>query len=1166
MLSWTVPGVAQQYSFRQYGAAEGLDNLGVLALAQDAAGYIWAGTEGGLYRYDGTRFRLMAAAEGLPCATEVHALHVAADGALWANTCARVFRFDGQRFRAVAGLSGMLSVSQAMADGAAGHVLVAAPSGLYDVAPGVDGSLAAHPYPLGPELAGASMRGIARRGDQLWFGCGRHLCLEERGRVAVFGPAEGLPDDNWDALGFAPDGSVWARSPSRLYRKPPGESRLAAEKPDLAPSAYWGALTVEPDGSVMVPTDKGLAIRRQDNWSLMGTGLRSAMTSAVLKDREGSLWIGLVGAGVARCLGYGEWEGWTKAQGLPSDLIWSIRRDRKGALWVGTSLGLARLDGRGPPRTWGRKEGLGGDNVRWLGETADGAIWAVLKPGSVARIDPATGKIRLFGAADGLPCGTSQRGFIDHLGRLWVATACGVFRGDRPTASAVFERIEQPESLRRAAWAISEDQQGTIWVTNPDGLWRWSEGGWRQYRKADGLLSDNAYIVAVAPDGALWLRHREGAAVERVEFRGDRIVRSTPIVPDDALSVAVTAFHGFDSAGRFWRGGADGVFVLNGGAWKHLSMEDGLIWNDTDGEAFWADPDGSVWIGTSGGLAHYRPPDRLWSVEPVADPVITRLEIDQKSRVARAEFSSLTYRSEQLVRFAFRLDGEHWTDTRERTLSFAGLASGPHRLEIRSRVRDGPVSTRVAAAEFQVEPRWWETWWLRWAVFLAGAAVVWGVILWRHRWLRRRNRQLVEAVRQRTAELEAERAKVMEEKRRADEANAAKGRFLANMSHEIRTPLNGVIGLSRLLEAMPVPAEAQELARLIGSSGDALLRVINDVLDFSKGEAGKMELELASFHLHRSLEESLGLFRAVAQDKGLRLECELAPGLPAYVVGDDVRLRQVVTNLISNALKFTSSGEVVLSAGVDRQDETSYSIAIDVRDTGMGIAPDQLPRLFTSFHQADASISRRYGGSGLGLAISKSLVELMGGTIGAASVPGGGTRFRFTVVMGRTPETVPRSTPPPACAGGQLKVLLAEDHAVNRKVVLMLLKQLGVMADVAADGAQAIEAVEGERYDLVLMDIQMPEVDGLTATRTIRSRLAADRQPVIFGLTAHATTEYRDICLNAGMDGYLTKPLETERLRQLIAELGAKRLSRDLAAGASGTADSGAKRRTVTGG
>jgi ligand-binding sensor domain-containing protein len=177
------------------------------------------------------------------------------------------------------------------------------------------------------------------------------------------------------------------------------------------------------------------------------------MTSAVVEDRNGSLWIALIGAGVARWLDNGEWEAWTKAQGLPSDLIWSIRRDRKGALWVGTSMGLARLDGRGSPRTWTRRNGLGGDNVRWLGETSDGAVWAVVKPGSVARIDPATGKIRLFGAADGLSCATSHRGFVDHLDRLWVGTACGVFRNDRPSASGRFRRIDQPASLEHAAWA-----------------------------------------------------------------------------------------------------------------------------------------------------------------------------------------------------------------------------------------------------------------------------------------------------------------------------------------------------------------------------------------------------------------------------------------------------------------------------------------------------------------------------------------------------------------------------------------------------------------------------------------------------------------------------------------------------------------------------------------
>jgi ligand-binding sensor domain-containing protein len=226
----------------------------------------------------------------------------------------------------------------------------------------------------------------------------------------------------------------------------------------------------------------------------------------------------LLGGGLARWLGYGEWEAWTKAQGLPSDLIWSIRRDRKGALWVSTSLGLARLEGRGPLRTWTRREGLGGDNVRWLGETSDGAIWAVMKPGCVARIDPASGKIRLFGAADGLPCGTSHRGFIDHLDRLWIATNCGVFRSDRPSAAGHFHRIDQPASLGLAVWGIAEDQQGTTWIASPQGLWRLSDGRWRQYRKADGLLADDPYIIAIAADGALWLRHRLGAGVERVEF------------------------------------------------------------------------------------------------------------------------------------------------------------------------------------------------------------------------------------------------------------------------------------------------------------------------------------------------------------------------------------------------------------------------------------------------------------------------------------------------------------------------------------------------------------------------------------------------------------------------------------------------------------------------
>ena len=317
--------------------------------------------------------------------------------------------------------------------------------------------------------------------------------------------------------------------------------------------------------------------------------------------------------------------------------------------------------------------------------------------------------------------------------------------------------------------------------------------------------------------------------------------------------------------------------VLEGNSWTYLTAEDGLVWNDTDGEAFWADADGSVWIGTSDGLAHYRPSMAGPRESPVAEPVITRLDISRRPRLVQAQFSTLNYRSEQLVRFAYRLDGGPWSDTAERSISFAGLGPGRHRLQVRSRVRDGPFSARVAAAEFQVESMWWETWWLRSLALLLTAGAVWGAILWRQRLLQQRNCELECAVGERTAELVAERARVQEEKTRADEANQAKSRFLAHMSHEIRTPLNGVIGLSRLLEEITDPEEKQDTLRLIRSSGDALLNVINGILDFSKIEAGKLDLEVIPFRLRACVEESLDMFRPAAAEKDVALRCKFGP-------------------------------------------------------------------------------------------------------------------------------------------------------------------------------------------------------------------------------------------------------------------------------------------------
>ena len=744
-LACTVMAVAQQYSFRFYGPAEGLENPVVLSLAQDHPGYIWAGTEGGLYRYDGARFRLMGQSEGLPCSTEVHGLFVASDGALWANTCAGIFRFDGWRFEAIPGIDRLIRGTQVMADGAGGGILLTTRAGISEISRGADGSFSAHAYPLPPDIAGKPMHGIVRQGARVWFGCGQQLCMEQDRKISVFGSDQGLPEESWDGIRVSPDGSVWVRSPKSLYTRPSGQIRFAKEKVDIASSGFWGTLTLGRDGSIMVPTDRGLAIKTNAGWNVVNRlrGLRKENTGAVLEDREGSVWIGLTGGGLARWLGKGVWKSWKADDGLPSDIVWNIRRDKRGALWVATSLGLARIDGSVRARTWTQKEGLGGDNVRWLAETSDGSIWAAMKPGGLARIDAISGRIRRVDQKDGLPCDPEDV-FVDRHDQLWLPTRCGLFLNARPSVSNRVVRVETPESFGRSAWKVIEDAQETVWVTNGTTLWSLREGQWRPHRRTEGLLTDSPYTMALAGDGSIWLRHRYDAGIDRLEVSGGRILRATSIVPADLTTAAGTAFHGFDVFGNFWRGTTNGVAVLSGGAWTTFTTEDGLISNDCDGEAFWADADGGVWLGTSGGLAHYRSANAVPPIALIAYPIITRLDIEQATRLIRAEFSSLNYKAEQLARFAYRLDQAPWTDSVDRSISITGLTPGSHRLEVRCRVRHGAFSPVVAAADFHIDPKWHETWWARLVAVGCVLGAIVRFVLWRLR-----------AAKQKQAELEA---------------------------------------------------------------------------------------------------------------------------------------------------------------------------------------------------------------------------------------------------------------------------------------------------------------------------------------------------------------------------------------------------------------------------
>ncbi|MBF0573667.1 MAG: response regulator, partial [Desulfamplus sp.] len=412
-------------------------------------------------------------------------------------------------------------------------------------------------------------------------------------------------------------------------------------------------------------------------------------------------------------------------------------------------------------------------------------------------------------------------------------------------------------------------------------------------------------------------------------------------------------------------------------------------------------------------------------------------------------------------------------------------------------------------------------------------------------------------------EIEKQTADLIAARKSAEAANTAKSEFLANMSHEIRTPLNGIIGLSELILESEIDDDKKKLLWTITSEAYSLLDIVNDILDFSKIEAGKLELNLIPFNLRQFFENFCNGVALMAMQKGLDLDSYLPFEIPADVVGDSARLRQILMNLTSNAIKFTNEGTITIKASVVEEKENSIELFFTIKDTGIGIPKEKLTLIFDSFTQADGSITRKYGGTGLGTTIAKQLVELMGGKIGVESEEGKGSTFWFSIILGKqsgqlginlkeSEQTASNKSVEENSTDKEIKVLLVEDYRINQEVIKMQLTGAGYKVDIAENGQQAVALFKKNKYEIILMDIQMPVMDGYKATAEIReheSKIAelysadldsADFDSMnglmvpIIAMTAHAIEGYRAKCLQAGMNDYVTKPLKKELLLSMV--------------------------------